>query len=102
MAMHNIDVFKTAGPLQVDVERVQDLGHARIDRLGIQLWSKSDCMQVLFKIVLLSKCAGFNFAMGAKLAGKELNVNTGTAIDVGRKFIGKKGNFHSIKSILIP
>ncbi len=94
--MDDVDVFEAACPLQVDIERIENLGHSRAGRNASEPWRKAQGVEVPFGIVLVSKGARFDFAMRLEFAREKLDMDSGTAIDVGRKFIGEKGDFHGV------
>ena len=49
----------------------------------------------------MPKGPGLDRAVRFEFPGEKLDVDAGTAVDVGRKFIGEEGDFHGIKSMLI-
>ena len=94
MAMYYVNVLEGRSPLEVDIERLENLLEALVGRAQSQLARKAKRTNVVFVDVLHAKTARLDMAKLCKFLRKELHVNTGTAVNFRRELVSQNSSVH--------
>jgi hypothetical protein len=92
--MDYVDILEGSGPLQVDIERLENLLEAVIDRVQAQLARKPDCTDIVLVYILAPEAARLDVTKFRKLLRKELDVDTCAAVNFRRKLVSKNCCVH--------
>ena len=93
--MNHIDTIEGGSPLQVDIERLENLLEAVVFGVQRQLARKTDCTDVVLVKILATEAACLDMAKFRKFLRQELDVNTRTAINFWRKLVSKYSSVHT-------
>ena len=96
MTMYYIYIFERSCPLEVDIERLENLLEMVVFRVQPQLARKAQSADIVFVFVLVAKAPGLDMAKFRKLLREELDVDTCTAVDFRREFVSKDSSVHNI------
>ena len=99
MAMYYVNVLESRCPLEVDIERLENLLEALVGRAQSQLARKAKRTDVVFVDVLHAKTARLDMAKLCKFLRQELHVNTGTAVNFRGKLVSKNCCVHDTQKI---
>ena len=95
VAMDHVDILEGRGPLQVDIERLENLLETVVVRIQPELARKAQRADIVLIDILHTEAARLDVAKLCEFLREELDVYTCTAIDFRRKLIGKNSCVHS-------
>ena len=98
VAVDEVDPRRAGGHLQVAVEGLEDPLVLGGDAGPVAEGGDAADREVLLVELLVAEAADFEVDVLLQLAGEKIDVDAGTAVDVGREFVREKGDAHGNSS----